>query len=131
MEKLRILSTLGMLWVVPMVAHADLKSTTGTLKLDADGIGNADVTINSTGLGIGTTPSANLHVAGNSLISGSLSIVDTTSSSNLALDGSIGFSLQTISSNTTVTHSHAIVDTSAGNLELRLPLDVQGRFITI
>ena len=48
---------------------ADILSKTGTINFDVDFNGIQEMKLDSTGLGIGLTPSANLHVQGNALIS--------------------------------------------------------------
>ena len=116
-------------------ALADIKSTSGTLNFDRNNDNSPDATLNSTGFGIGITPSSNLHVQGNTIISDKVIIGSSTfSASNLQLNGSLGFSFQTVSSNTTLTdYSAVLVDTSSDNVTLTLPYagNVSGRVIHI
>lgn len=88
------------------------------------------MTLNTTGLGIGLTPSANLTVAGNALINDQMSIGTTSAHSTLQIGGSFGLSIQNLSSNATLNqHSMVMVDTSQGNITLTLPpaSDATGR----
>jgi formylglycine-generating enzyme required for sulfatase activity len=80
-------------------------STSGTLNLASSESHGTALTLNSTGLGIGKTASANLDVAGSVKVDGLLqqSVLNVTS--NLTLDGT----------------PNVLVDTSAGNLTLTLP----------
>lgn len=68
--------------------YADVKSTDGSIKFDVnnDGVREANMTL--AGFAIGkTSPSANLDVGGNGLISDSLGINVTTASANLHVSG--------------------------------------------
>jgi len=92
------------------------------------------MTLNSTGLGIGTAPSANLHVNGNAIISEQLFVGGSSGSSNLNVNGTIGFGVQTVSSDTTLGDQTVIfADSSSDNLTLTLPYagNVLGRVYTI
>lgn len=114
--------------------RGDVKSSNGTLKFDADGDGNVEATLTSTGLGIATTPSSNLHVAGNASTSGTVSIGGTSSgSANLHLNGSLGFGVTTFTSDGDGSDSSTIlVDSSAGDVTITLPdTGMEGRFYTI
>ena len=113
---------------------ADVKSTTGQIKFDTQMDNQAEMTLNATGLGIGTTPSSNLHVAGNTVISRSLSIGGTSGSSNLNINGTIGFGFETVSENTILSsNSIVLVDSSSDNIIITLPYagNVTGRHYTI
>lgn len=113
---------------------ADVKSTKGQIKFDVNADSTAEMNLTSTGLGIGVTPSANLEIMGNAIISDQLIIGNSSSTSNLSLNGTIGHSYETISSNTTLSEqSLAFVDTSNGNITLQLPeaSTVEGRIYTI
>ena len=105
------------------ILSADVKSTSGQIQFDIDNLGNKEATLNSTGLGIGIIPSANLHVAGNAIVD-QLIIGDQSSSSNLHISGTIGFGFQIVSSNTLLSgNSTILVDTAlaGGNISLSLP----------
>ena len=99
-------------------AHADLLSTDGTIKFDSNSDGVVEMTLNGTGLGIGTLPSANLHVHGEAMLK------------DLHVVGTMAFGLQSISSNTTLSeNSMVLVDTTAATVTLSLPnaANVTGR----
>lgn len=109
---------------------ADIKSTTGRIKFDTQMDGQPEMTLNSTGLGIGITPSTNLHVNGNAAISNKLFVGGSAGSSNLNINGTIGFGFQTVSSNTDLReHSIVLADSSSDNITLTLPYagNVTGR----
>jgi hypothetical protein len=113
---------------------ADINSTSGNIFFDTDSNNSYEATLNVTGLGIGISPSANLHVDGNAIISSKLSIGPSLGSSNLNLTGTMGFSSKTISSNTTLGDtSYVFVDTSSTNITLTLPSAnvCSGRIYTI
>lgn len=103
---------------------AGIKSTSGNIVFDSNSDGVSEAVLSSDGLAIGPnlTPSANLHVQGNSIISGDLYIGGTTGSSNLNLHGSMGYSVETISDNTTLgANSVVLVNTGSGNITVTLP----------
>ena len=118
-------------------ARADVKSLDGTIKFDSNFDGAPEAILNSTGFGLGTTtPSANIQVNGNAIVSGTMVVGGTSnaSGSNLHLNGSMGFSVQTVTVNTTLSgNSVVLADTSAGNITLTLPIvsTVNGRIYTI
>jgi hypothetical protein len=122
------------LLILPFSLCADLKSINGTIKFDSNADSTSEMHLNSTGLGIGVIPSANLHVNGNAIIQDKLTLGSTSGSSNLTINGSIGYGLQTVSTNTTLDVSSVILaDTSSDNLTLTLPYagNVNGRVYTI
>ncbi len=102
---------------------ADLKSNTGSINFDVNSDQQKEMVLNSVGLGIGTTPSANLHVVGNAIIQNKLSIGATLGSSNLHVEGTVGLSSYLVTSVTTDWQDHSIVlvDTSSDNIILNLP----------
>lgn len=103
-------------------AFSDVLGVTGEIKFDSDMDGQAEMTLNGTGLGIGVSPSSNLEVQGNARVTGHLSVGGSSSSSNLAVTGSVGYNFQTISANTTLSeYSYVFVDTSSDNVEVTLP----------
>lgn len=80
------------------------------------------MTLNATGLGIGISPSTNLHVDGNALVSEQLFIGGSSGSSNLNVQGTWGTSYQIISSNTTLSDtSYILADTSSQSVFITLP----------
>ncbi|MBF0199689.1 MAG: hypothetical protein HQL32_18370, partial [Planctomycetes bacterium] len=114
--------------------HADIRSTTDIVFDVNDDLVNEAI-LNSTGLGIGVTPSSNLHVAGNSSITQKLTIGSSTlSSSNLYINGRMSIGTATVSSDSTLSASSLYFANSASsNLRLELPYsgNVTGRTITI
>ena len=75
------------LLISPLFLNADIKSTSGEIEFDVQSDQQAELTLNSTGLGIGTSPSGNLHVNGNSILSDQVYIGEATGSSNLNING--------------------------------------------
>jgi hypothetical protein len=106
-------------------AEATVKSATGNIYFDANSDSTPELTLNSTGLGIGISPAANLHVAaGNTLISDSLIVGGTSnpSSSNLHIHGTMGLLPDTFGAGgNAIARSLVLADTSAGNVTLILP----------
>jgi hypothetical protein len=99
-------------------------SETGTINFDISDDGTPEATLNATGFGIATSsPSANLHVNGNAIITEQLSVgSSTTSSDNLYVNGSMASSHQTVSSNTNLgNHSYIFAGNSSTNITLSLP----------
>lgn len=124
--------TLALLNIVML--DAAIKSTSGNISFKPTNT-EVKMTLNSTGLGIGvTSPSANLHIAGNSIISTTLSIGSSNGSSNLNINGTLAMTPETASDNITLSaNSIVLADTSSGNLTLTLPdaSTVSGRKYTI
>jgi len=109
---------------------ADVKSTTGQIKFDTQMDNQAEMTLNGTGLGIGISPSSNLHVNGNTIVSEQVFIGGSSGSSNLNVNGTLGYGFQTVSSNTTLSDSSImLVDSSGDNITITLPYagNVTGR----
>lgn len=105
-----------------IACFADVKGADGSIRFDADSNAPAEMILNSTGLGIGISPSTNLQVQGNAIISGQLAIGSSSSTANLELSGTLGFGFQSVSSNTTLSDASVVlVDTSADNVILTLP----------
>lgn len=124
------------LFLLSFAASGNVESTTGTIHFDSNFNGAPEMTLNSIGLGIGTSaPSANLEVSGNTIISQSLTVGSSSEgSANLNITGSFGMSLQNVSSNTLLGNSSLILaDSSSDNLTLTLPdaLNCDGRVYTI
>lgn len=100
----------------------DVKDLDGIMKFDIQMDGQSEMTLNSTGLGIGVLPSANLHVDGNTIISEQLSVGGSGGSANLTINGTIGYGFQTVTSSTNLSgNSMVFVDTSLGDITLNLP----------
>lgn len=109
-----------------------IKSTSGNIIFDIDEDDIPEARLNSTGLAIGTDlqPTAKLHVAGNIVVTNDLLLGSNSGNSNFEVAGSMGFNMQTITTNTTLSgNSVVLVDTSSANLNLILPdvFPVKGR----
>jgi hypothetical protein len=116
--------------------HANLNSSTGNITFDINNDGTSDARLDSNGfaIGQGLTASANLHVEGNSIVTGKLSVGSTNSNSTLSIAGTSGFSIEMVSDNITLgANSHTVIDTAAGNLTITLPYagNAIGRLYTI
>lgn len=104
--------------------QADVKSTNGSIKFDSQFDGLFEMELNSTGLGVGISPTSNLHINGNAIITEQLTIGSSTGSSNLHINGTVGYSFQTItgSSNVILDGSNSMVFVNASdNITLTLP----------
>ena len=112
---------------------SDVKSTNGTIGFDVDMNGAFEASLTSVGFAIGQnlTPSSNLQVSGNSIISNSLSVGGgTLGSSNLNINGALGFGVQALNASATLSNSSMVlVDTSSANISVTLPYagNVRGR----
>ena len=112
---------------------SEVKSTNGTIGFDVDMNGTFEASLTSVGFAIGQnlTPSTNLQVSGNSIISNSLSVGGgTAGSSNLNINGALGFGVQALNASATLSNSSMVlVDTSSANISVTLPYagNVRGR----
>jgi hypothetical protein len=117
------------------ILSANVSSTSSNLFFDVYGDGTQEMTLNSTGLGIGTIPSTNLHVMGNAVVTGTLAIGITSTTSNLHINGSWALSPITVSSNIEIGQKSSLylVNSSSDNLYLTLPYaaNVNGRVLSI
>lgn len=125
-----------MILVLFQFLSADVKSTNSVIKFDRNSDGVAEMTLNQTGLGIGVSPSSNLEVAGNALISDKLTIGASTGASTLNLNGTLSVLPSMVSTNTALSvNSYVLVNPSsaAGNITIILPLSssVNGRIYNI
>lgn len=114
---------------------ADVKGLGGTINFDVQSNGSPEMSLNSKGLGIGTTATSNLEVLGNAIVD-QLILGANSGSANLVLSGTLGMSISSISDNTTLDSSYSSIvmaDTSLGNVFLTLPYaaNVTGRKIQI
>lgn len=101
---------------------SDVKSTNGQIKFDVQLDGQPEMILDVNGLGIGVSPSENLHVKGNVIISKQLFVGGANGSSNLNVNGTIGYAFQTIAASTTLSgNSMIFADSSSANLTLSLP----------
>jgi hypothetical protein len=122
-----MLRTLTIIWILhsTLCLLGDVKSNKGVIKFDINGDRTPEMALNTTGLGVGTSsPSTNLHVNGNAIVTQSLSVGGTGSlSSNLNVYGTIAYSNTTYStgSHTIGNESYVLADTSTGNVTLVLP----------
>ena len=109
---------------------AEVESTTGQIKFDTKMDNQFEMTLNKTGLGIGVAPSTNLHVNGNAIFSDQLFIGGISGSSNLNVNGTLGYGFQTVSSNTILGETSVVlIDSSSDNITITLPYagNVSGR----
>jgi len=112
----------------------DVLSMDGKIRFDAQTDGAPEMILNITGLGIGISPSTNLHVKGSALVSDQLFVGGNSGSSKLNINGTIGYNVQVVSSNTTLgSNSLVLVDSSSANLTMTLPYagNVTGRLYQI
>jgi len=112
------------------VTFCDVLSTDGKIRFDTRMDGQPEMTLNSIGLGIVILPSSNLSVAGNAVISDQLFVGGSSGSSNLNVNGTIGYGIQTVTSSTNLSgNSIVLVDSSSDNITLTLPYagNVSGR----
>jgi hypothetical protein len=96
--------------------------------------GQVEMTLNPTGLGIGVMPSTNLHVNGNAIVSRQLFVGGNSGSSNLNVNGTMGFGAQTVNAHATLGDSSLVlVDSSSNTILATLPYagNVSGRTYTI
>lgn len=92
------------------------------------------MSLNSTGLGIGVMPSTTLHVNGNAMVSKQLFVGESSGSSNLYVNGTMGFGVQTVYAHATLGDSSVVfVNSSSNNIVVTLPSagSVSGRIYTI
>jgi len=95
---MKLLSLVGLLLYTSLCA--DVTSTNGSINFDVQNDTTPEMSLNSTGLGIGTT----------------------TGTSSLEVNGSLGLNAQLVSSNVTLSNnSLIIVDSSSANITLTLP----------
>jgi hypothetical protein len=104
---------------------SNVTSRTGQVKFDINGDGTAEATLSEIGMGVGSNflPSANLHVMGNSIVTGSLSVGGALqNSSSLNINGSFGQGFRTITSDEALLdNSLVFADSSSDNIKLMLP----------
>lgn len=111
-----------------------MKGFEGYISFDSDSDGSEEMRLNQTGLGVGISPSANLHVNGNMLVTEKLNIGGASGSANFNMQGNFEFQFQSVSSDTTLSNSSLVlVDSSADNIILTLPYagNVLGRVYQI
>ena len=119
----KLYQLLAILMIDNSIGMSSVTSLTGNILYDVNNDNNNEMIINDDGLGIGLSADHKLHVAGNGIITDSISIgKDMRDSANLYLNGTIGFSQSIISSNSILNrHSLVLVDSTIGDLTLSLP----------
>ena len=107
------------------IAFSNVRSTQGQIEFSNQLDGTYQMKLNSQGLAIGPdlSATANLHVAGNTLLTNDLSLSSANQGhSTLQIIGSLAFNIETVSSNTTLSeNSMVFVDSSSDNIHLTLP----------
>jgi hypothetical protein len=134
MSTCRLLSLSLALWGLSFMAlSAELKSTSGNIYFDRNADGSPELTLNANGLGVFVAnPTQRLEVSGNATVSGTVAVGgSSSSSSNLTIYGTLGFTATTLTSNTTLDKSMYLCDNSSANITLTLPAagNVTGRTI--
>lgn len=112
---------------------SDIRSTNGNIIFNLEGY-SSNIQLNTTGLGINTQPSANLHVKGNTIISGRLGIGTASPNSSLDINGTLAQGMDSISSNTTIgSNSVVLINTFSNNITVSLPAadNIEGRIYLI
>lgn len=113
------------LWLLclPTFLAADIISHTGSINFKSRMEGGVDMTLTQTGLGVGVTPSSNLDIQGNALISGQTTFgAGLSQHSTLNLHGTLSFGVELVSSNTTLSANTLVsVDSSDNDVFLNLP----------
>jgi len=114
---------------------ADVKSTSGNIRFDVQSDGTSEVILNSTGLGLGITAQANLHVAGNGIISEKIAVGGVATENTFHLYGSLSLvPLNSSGGNISLTeNSLLLVDTETldGMVSLPRPSEATGRILKI
>ena len=115
---------MGSLLFFSGVVTAEVKGANGNIVFDSNFDQNSEMTLNSTGLGLGKLPSQSLDVAGNTIITSQLWVGGNTGSANLNINGTMGITPITFSSSANVGSQSLILANPAGggsNIELVLP----------
>jgi len=116
--------------LVANAAFADVKSTEGIIRFSTQLNQPPEMILNDRGLGIGATPSANLQVIGNAIISQQLFIGGDHGSSNLNINGTMMMSSTSANTDGVLgDHSVVFAGSSSDNITLTLPYagNVKGR----
>jgi hypothetical protein len=110
-----------LVWVAS--SEASVRSKNG-ITFDHDSNHQSDMTLNTIGLGIGMTPSANLSVKGNVIMVNEGSVSEIYGRSTFELYGSLGYGIQDISSDQTLSGNSCLLVNPAlnnGDITLTLP----------
>lgn len=116
---------------------SNVSSSTGTINFDVNSDNQIEATLNTTGLGIGTSSvSSNLHVNGNAIISDQLLIGATGGNSTLEVHGALGLQPETMSASGNITDNEkslVLADTSSDNIVISLTgtQNIDGRIYEI
>lgn len=109
--------------------HSSVTSISGKISFDVNADGNIEAILNSKGLGIFTTsPSSNLEVGGNALVTERLVVgsSNNTSNSNLHIQGSMGISYATAETLSYSAQNNSVIfgnpDIAGGNMTINLPI---------
>lgn len=128
-------TTVIFLFAFTQLLHGDVKSLSGQLNFDVNSDSQPEMRLSGNRLGIGTlTPSANLHVEGNAIMSQLTIGSINNSSSNLHIQGSLSFSNQSVTNDHLAENSsYILADTSNDNILLTLPYagNVTGRILNV
>jgi len=135
---IRVLALLlGMTVMICPDASAAFRSPSGTMSFDSNADGTADMTLTTSALAVGQglSPSTNLHIQGNAMITNDM-VVGSSSAGNstLHVNGSFGTGMETLSDNVTIGNVNLVLaDSSSGNITLTLPYagNVTGRRYTV
>ncbi len=123
-----------LLLIIKSLLGGQVSSPSGLISFDIEPENQQIATLDHIGFRVGDgLAAANLHVSGNTIINEQLNL-GSFSSSNLNLSGSLSQSFITVSSNTELNdHSMFFVDSSLGNIVLKLPdlSSSTGRQLTI
>jgi hypothetical protein len=121
--------------ILPLGLFSDVKSNSGRILFEVDGQGSHEAELNLTGLGIGVTPQANLHVSGNSQLSSKLSIGGSLTENNLHLNGSLSLLPLLQNGGNVLLNEHSLLimntENKDGTVQLPASSEVTGRIVKI
>ncbi len=119
-----VFKTLFFILFLNSLAYSAIRSYSGNIRFDSNRDDTHEMTLSHKGLAIGlSTPAANLHVSGNSVMTNNLSVGDSNNhNSTLHITGTIGFNFEMVSDNTTLSgNSMILANSQSGNITLTLP----------
>jgi len=128
--------TLLLYLLASVTLFANVTTNTGSIPFDVDADSNEEMILTADGLGVGTSsPSANLHVQGDAIVSEEMSIGSSSlGSATLYVGGSMGTSPLSVDYyGLADRNSLVFADSQSGNVSLSLPnhSTVVGRVITV